>query len=137
MIYMVATTELTRAYRAALLLTASTRGAEAAVTRAIDKGCSAILRNTIVAALDWRGPADAASCAAPPLGWVLTLPRAQRQCFVLRVLEGLPAGRCGALLEMSPDEVNRAAANVAAAHRALSAMLARQYDWPAPAAGAA
>ena len=134
---MASTTELTRAYRTALLLTASTRGAEAAVTRAIDQGCSAILRNTIVAALAWSGPADAAGCATPPLGWVLTLPRAQRQCFVLRILEGLPAGRCGALLEMSPDEVNRAATNVAAAHRGPCAALPPPYEWAAPAAGAA
>jgi hypothetical protein len=106
---------LKRAYRAALLLTASPRGAEFAVARAIETDSSALRRQTLIAALAWAGPAELGACEAPELRRVMALPRVQRHCYVLRLLERLPATHCARLLELSPAGIDAAAAQAAAA----------------------
>jgi hypothetical protein len=106
-----------QAYRVALLMTASCRAAEAALTRAMlgarpgPSWARIVMVKTISHAAEWSGPAEAAcSSVHPTLGPVFALSERQRHCFVLRILERVPAESCARLLRLTPSEVNSAAA---------------------------
>jgi len=115
-------TELNRAYRTALLLTGSNIGAEFAVTQAIEQD-PVVMGNAVAAALSWRGPADPVPPSRQPLlQSVFALPRLQRQCYVLRILEGLSAGECARLLGLSAAEVDAIAADAATTQATLASV---------------
>jgi hypothetical protein len=105
------------ALKAALLLTGNAASAESAVLQAISSldpqklTAESLLHSTIELAT--RGDAN---CDRSDLGvgWpglpvelrnVLAMKTTLRQCFVLRVLLGLPEERCAWLLQLSRDEV--------------------------------
>ncbi len=118
-----------RIYRVVLLLTGSVRRAECAVRDAGQDrrpGLRVGLRTPLggggrchPAGHDEHEPAP---CAVPaPLRAVTALPPKLRNCFVLRILEGLPADACAPVLQLSPCEVNSAAAEAAQALAILAA----------------
>ena len=118
-----------RIYRVVLLLTGSVRRAECAVRDAVqdrDPDCesaSALLWEAVAAATRRRHDEhEPVPCAVPaPLRAVTALPPKLRNCFVLRILEGLPADACAPVLQLSPREVNSAAAEAAQALAILAA----------------
>lgn len=103
---------LGRAFRTALLLTASAERAEAAVLEAIatmdplEFSDEALLREAMAASITSRFPEagveeqeHGSSLLPLALRGILRLPRDLRQCFVLRVLVGLPREVCALILQ--------------------------------------
>ena len=111
-----------RAFVTALLLAGDAERAEAAVLRGIgstsaDSECGEeLIRRTVSAAIEpeelpaqpsmEREPAD--STLPFELQRVLRLPRYLRQCFVLRVLVGLPSEACARLLHSKVQQIDDA-----------------------------
>src|SRR5436305_2002309 len=108
---------LSRSFKTAFLLTADAELAEAVVIDAIaqngnDKlSAENLLSSVIIFATVDRFPAIRKSrqrfcLLAPELRPVLNLPDDLRCSFVLRILVGLPANKCAALLKVSAECVN-------------------------------
>lgn len=109
-----------RAFITALLLTASVERAEAAILKSsrlmnLDTPCDVFFRGTVNAALETQcesqaqtpGQLEHASSTLPPeLRPVLRLSSGLRQCFVLRVLMGLPREACARLLSLDIGQIN-------------------------------
>jgi hypothetical protein len=121
---------LSRAYLTAYLLAASSERAENAVMRALDSwdpkhtGAAALLNRAVSFVVQESGPRPAAEEPSrlnmpPALRRVLRLPRAQRRCYVLRILLGWPAQVCSRLLGVDVEEVDEC---TCAALRALPLM---------------
>ena len=109
--------EISRAYQLALLLTRSAEGAMCAVEQAIEHGSHEdLLRSTVAVAANWVGPVDPVCKELPHvIRRVMSLPRMQRHCYVLRILEGMSAGECASLLNLEPHDVNSIAGTAAVA----------------------
>ncbi len=105
------------AFLTAHLLTGSLQRSEEVALRAIDswnpreEAGEALIRKIVDAAggqIDGDSPDSDASGAYLPdeLKAVLRLAPRLRHCFVLRILEGLPAQACAQLLHLQRDEVD-------------------------------
>jgi DNA-directed RNA polymerase specialized sigma24 family protein len=105
---------VTRAFRTAHLLTASTRQAESAVLEAIDSfdpdvdTAESLFQNAILAAVRCPSSESQSNESFEPLELqaVLNLSENLRRCFVLRVLLGFSRSACGRLLNMTVATVN-------------------------------
>jgi hypothetical protein len=106
---------LNRSFNAAYLLTASTRQAEAAVVKAIDRFDpnidteEGLFRYALRAAVQTPPERELGSTARtlpPELQAVLTLTQELRHCFVLRVLIGISRQACGELLGLNTQRVD-------------------------------
>jgi hypothetical protein len=109
------------AFVVGLLLTGSMKQAEDAVVESVDcidtrrisgeQLVRGVIRSWLrsTARVQAAGTADEASAAMLPLELrrVLHLPRELRECFVLRMLMGLPREVCAWLLHIEPEEVRR------------------------------
>jgi hypothetical protein len=116
---MMARTEASKAldesFRAALLLTGSDEAAEYAVMAgiaALECGClvdDALLVETVKSAIerraDFQGQSGTSVSHLPrELGRLFLLAPISRDCFVLRVLLGITAGRCSRILHLGIEE---------------------------------
>ena len=111
---------LSTSFKTAFLLTADAELAEAAITNAIAENggdeisAEKLLSSVIASASVARSPAVRRWCPvfrslATQLRPVLNLPDDLRRSFVLRILVGLPAKECAALLKVSAECVNERA----------------------------
>ena len=111
---------LDKAFITAFLLSGDTARAEAAVLKGIermssDHGGQELLQGTVKAAIGRDNPpgrspelmGPALSRLPLELRRVARLPLFLRQCFVLRVLAGLPRERCAHLLNLHADQVDQ------------------------------
>jgi hypothetical protein len=114
-------TDITRAFTAAFLLTRNISVAECAVLQAIESlsgeraDPEELLRGSIVTSLRYtRGLPETAIPHAgctwtglpPALQNVLKLNTSSRSCFVLRILLHLPLNVCARMLQLQPYRVN-------------------------------
>jgi DNA-directed RNA polymerase specialized sigma24 family protein len=113
---------LGKAFLTAILLTRSSRRAEAAVQAAIQSWnpddpreepliCAAV-QSALGVAADALAPepeefASAVSLVPDALRMVMVLPAQQRLCLVLRVLLGMPLHACARMLELNASDVDR------------------------------
>lgn len=117
---------LSRAFTTALMLTANAEQAEAAILDAIggvDPGWASeeeLFLAAVRAATERQhcdsGPEEregASSMLPPGLRRVPGLPLRLRQCFVLRILAGLPARVCAQWMHLTTREVEQAAGRAA------------------------
>jgi hypothetical protein len=104
------------AFRAAFMLTGSMQAAEHAVlngiaaTECYGAGDDAFLLETIKAAIQTRADSPHQSrrrCAQLPLELrrLFLLPPISRDCFVLRILLGIPVGTCSTILHRRVEDI--------------------------------
>ena len=111
---------LGRAFRTALLLTASAERAEAAILEGIrvidpfDVSDQSLLRETITASITAKIHGEQVEESEQGSSWlpldlrrVLRLSRNLRHCFVLRVLVGLPREACALMLQTGTQQIDK------------------------------
>jgi DNA-directed RNA polymerase specialized sigma24 family protein len=128
---------LSPAYLAAILLTGSVQSAEQAVVRGLDATDrnatnEELLRATVVASTEIMHSAKqhevvARAVALLPIELqnVLQLPTSVRQCFVLRLLLGVPEDFSARLVDLDVGELDR---NIALAAQALAQVSGRKGE---------
>jgi hypothetical protein len=111
-----------KAFITAFLLSGNTARAEAAVWKGVewmnsDREGEELMQGTVTAAVERENlperspkpPEPALSRLQLELQRVMRLPHFLRQCFVLRVLVGLPRELCAGLLNSDADQVDQGA----------------------------
>jgi len=134
-----------RAFLSAFLLSGSTERAEAAVLEGIasldsdDATGEPLLQATVCAAVVEGNAARRRTIELEPFFWtlpfelqcVMHLPQDLRQCFVLRILGGLPREACASLLGCEIDQIDQNTCTALVELSALKTAVSERNELPA------